>query len=529
MKREPFQKILTIPLLICILAILGACRTQPEPSTTLYYGLTLAPSGIDPHLNASNELGIPLRSVYDTLIYLDQETGEFIPGLAESWSISSDSLSYTFTLRQDVHFHDGERFDAQAVVSNFDYVLDPDNLSQKAAGMLGPIEDVLALDDFTIQVKLREPYAPLLDSLSQVYLGMASPAALDQWGPSEYQFHQVGTGPYRFVEYIPNDHLTLERNPDYRWGPSIYHNQAAEIDQIIFRFYEDPATRALALENGEVNIIGEVPQHDAERLVASNEFRLYPVNIPGQPLQFFFNTTRTPTDDVLVRRALIKAVDRQSIVETIFGAYSPVAIGPLSAITTGAYDLGESLTHDPDLAAAYMVQAGWVLDEESGLWTKDGAPLTLTLVAPPWGSNPEVAQLVSADWQEFGASVTVEIAPGFGPLKEVQTSGEYHAIGVNFFGTDPDQLRPFFSSDGLYNWANLDDAHIDRLLAAGAADTSDSRSQDYAELHLYLAEAAVLLPIRDYVNLVVTSADVVGLHYDAQGWNPILIDLSLDQ
>jgi peptide/nickel transport system substrate-binding protein len=264
-------------------------------------------------------------------------------------------------------------------------------------------------------------------------------------------------------------------------------------------------------------------------LAASGEFQLYPVTIPGQPLQYFLNTTNAPTDDVVVRRALIHAIDRQSIVETVFGSYSPIALGPLSMNTANASDLGQSLAYDPELSAELLREAGWSMDQDSNLWQRGGQDLQLTLVAPTWGSNPEVAQLISANWQQLGAQVEVEIAPGFGPLREAQTAGAYNAIGINFFGTDPDMLRAFFSSQGLYNWANLDDAEIDRLLEAGAMDTSPSRDTAYAEFYRLLAESAVLLPIRDYVNLVVADSDIQGLRYDAQGWNPILIDLSLAQ
>ena len=187
----------------------GACAPAGAGPTTLRYGLTLAPTGIDPHINASAELGIPLTSVYDTLVYLDPVSGAFVPGLAERWTISDDGLVYTFTLRTDVRFHDGTSFDAEAVRANVEYVLNPEHHSQKAAAMLGPLDRVQVIDAHTVALHLHEPFAPLLDSLSQVYLGMASPQALATWGPSEYQFHQVGTGPYRFVEYIANDHLTI--------------------------------------------------------------------------------------------------------------------------------------------------------------------------------------------------------------------------------------------------------------------------------------------------------------------------------
>ncbi len=181
------NKTLLLFLVLSISSLASACQTSSDTMPTLNYGLTLAPSGIDPHLNASAELGIPLNSVYDTLVFLDPESSEFVPGLAERWEISSDGLRYTFYLREDVRFHDGTPFNAQAVQDNLDYTLNPDNHSQKAATMLGPLNQMEILDEHTIAFVLDEPFAPLLDSLSQVYLGMASPTALKQWGASEYQ------------------------------------------------------------------------------------------------------------------------------------------------------------------------------------------------------------------------------------------------------------------------------------------------------------------------------------------------------
>jgi peptide/nickel transport system substrate-binding protein len=186
-------------------------ETGPTTGGKIVYGLTLSPSGIDPHVDASSELGIPLTSVYDTLVYQDLD-GAFVPGLAERWEISGDGLVYTFYLRRDVTFHDGTVFDAEAVQFNLDRIADPATRSRKAQGMLGPYDRTEIVDEYTVKVHFQEPYAPFLDSASQVYLGMASPAAVEKWG-AEYQLHQVGTGPFIFVEYVPNDHLTLVRTP----------------------------------------------------------------------------------------------------------------------------------------------------------------------------------------------------------------------------------------------------------------------------------------------------------------------------
>lgn len=514
---------------LALLLALAACGSRAPGELTLHYGLTLAPTGIDPHLNASVELGIPLSSVYDTLVVRDPDSGQFLPGLASGWSISPDGLNYRFMLRNDVVFHDGQPFDAAAVSANIQYVRNPDHHSQKAAGMLGPLDQVEVVDPQTVVLHLREPYAPLLDSLSQVYLGMASPAALQQWGPGDYQFHQVGSGPYRFVEYLPNDHLTLERNPSYSWAPDIHQRSQASIGRIEFKFFEDEATRALALESGRVDIIGELPATEAARLASSDEFELMPVSIPGQPLQYLFNTQLPPTDDQLVRQALVLAVDRRQIVQTVFGRYSPVATGPLAASTFGyapETSLGE---YDPAQAVELLIADGWSRAHIEDRWIKQGQPLLLKLVVPNWGSNPEVGQLVANAWEQLGAEVELQVMLGFGPLTQAQAEGDYHAIGFNNFGSDPDLLRPFFYSGGFFNWGGTHDPELDRLLeqAAAAYNSDEVRSQLVERVQQQINDQFLVLPIRDYVNLVGINRRVEGLRFSAQGWFPLLIDLSL--
>ncbi len=515
------------PLLAgCLGLLAAACARLPDGSSTVGYGLTLSPTGIDPHLNASAELGIPLSSVYDTLVVQDPATGEVLPGLAERWEVSPDGRSYTFTLREGVRFHDGTTFESSDVVANLDYVMNPDHHSQKAVFMLGPYLGAETPDVHTVILHLAEPYPPLLDSLSQVYLGIASPEALARWGPAEYQFHQVGTGPYRFVEYVPNDHLTLEKNPDYAWAPAIYRNQEPYFDQIVFRFYEETATRALALENGEVDILGEIPQYDAARLDGEAGFTLHPLSIPGQPMQFLFNTTRPPTDDAEVRRALIEAVDRPAIVATVFGEYSPVAEGPLSHGMWAFSGEAPFPAYDPAAAAARLDRAGWVAGSD-GRRARDGEPLALRIVTPNWGSHPEVAQLLEAAWEALGAEVEVEAAPGFGLLKEARDAGDYSLIGINFFGTDPDVLRPMFTTGGLYNWMNVADPVLDEVLtrAATSAISQDERRELYAEASRAIRDQSLILPVRDYVDLVVANDRLTGLAFTYQGWFPLLLDL----
>jgi peptide/nickel transport system substrate-binding protein len=510
----------------CLLLACFACSSAGAESRELHYGLTLPPTGIDPHVNASSELGIPLSSVYDTLVFRDPDGG-FVPGLAERWDISSDGLAYTFHLRRGVRFHDGTAFDARAVEANLRRILELQTKSQKAWYLINKVATVTVLDEYTVRLDLSEPFAPLLDSLSQVYLGMASPAALEKWG-ADYQFHQVGTGPFRFVEYTAEDHLTLERNPEYAWAPSIYRNKTAQLERIVFRFYSDPATRAPALLSGEADVMGEVLPRDAADLEKSGRFAVYPVDVPGQPLQFFFNLNRAPTDDPLVRRALLAAADRRSLVQTVFGSYSPVARGPLTAATWGSAAVVPEDAFDRNAAEDLLLRAGWEDADGDGVREKDGRPLRLKVVFPYWNMTPQAAEVLEMQWQDIGADVELIQVASFSALKDAQAGGEYHLISWNQAGTDPDLLRPFYRSDGAYNWSGVQNPELDLWLDEAVRAGSDSeRLELYGRIQETIALEYAVLPIRDHVNVNVAGNRVKGLSFSPQGWFPILIDVTV--
>jgi peptide/nickel transport system substrate-binding protein len=516
----------------------AAVVDTPEPTATvpqggkLIYGLTLAPSGIDPHIDASSELGIPLTSVYDTLVYQALD-GSFVPGLSKRWDVSEDGKVYTFYLRDDVTFHDGTPFDALAVQFNLDRIASPETTSRKARGMLGPYDHTEVVDSYTVRIHFTQPYAPLLDSLSQVYLGMASPTAVQQWG-TEYQLHQVGTGPFLFKEYVPNNHLTLARNPDYDWAPEIYnHNGPPYLDEVEFRFYVDPAVRALALESGEADVMGEIPPQDAVRLESSAGFAILQVAIPGQPLQFFLNTEKPPTDDVRVRQALLLATDREAIASAIFRDYSPVAYGPLSAVTMGYLpEVQEMYAYDPDQAKAMLDEAGWVDSDRDGIRDQNGQPLTLQAYLMSWGYLPEVGQMLQAQFQAVGIDLQTQLV-AFPAAVEAAAQGAHHLAPMTFSSSDPSVLGTTYLSsnaDGGFNWSKVRDAELDRLLNEGISQLEPTtRASLYAQAQARIMDLALVLPIRDYANLNGTRASVKGLRYDRRGWFPWLYDVYLKE
>jgi len=516
-------------LLLTLLSMLLISCSTSSSDTRIVYGLTLAPTGIDPHINVSSELGIPLISVYDTLIYQEPESGKFVPGLAQRWEVSEDGLVYTFYLRQDVIFHDGTSFDAEAVQFNLERITSPDLSSQKARFMLGPYERTVVVDEYTVQIHLSEPFSPLLDALSQVYLGMASPTAVKKWG-DEYQLHQIGTGPYIFAKYAPKDHLLLQRNPDYAWGPSLYQHETAQVEEIEFRFFTSPSTRSPALETKEAQVMGEIPPNDVARLKNNDEFRIEPVPIPGISLMFFMNSSRPPLDDVRVRQALIHGANRQEIISTVFEDTSPVAYGPLTAVTFGYESkVQEYYPHNPDQAATLLDEAGWSDSDGDGIRDHDGEPLTVDLYVMSWGYLSQVSQLLETQWENLGIKVESQKVSYPEALK-IAGEGQHHLMPFSISGTDPDVLRDFFHSEAGFNWSKVKDDKLDTWLdEATHTSNRDERAAIYSKIQLRVMDQALAVPVRDYVNLNGVSNQVQGLRYDAQGWFPWLIDVTLEQ
>ena len=506
----------------------------PEPrGGEITYGLTLVVSGIDPHAGSSSELGIFLTSVYDPLVWQDQE-GNFYPGLAEDWDLTDDGLVYTFYLRDDVTFHDGEPFNAEAVKANFDRIVNPDLGSRKAVYMMGPYDRTEVVDDYTVEVHFTEPYAPFLDSASQVYLAMASPKALEEWGLDQYADHQVGTGPFMISEYVAKDHIVLVKNPDYNWAPEfMMHQGPAYLDQITFRFYPDPATRVPALESGEVQIMGEVPPIEANRLMTDPRFAIYPTNVPGQSLQLWMNTEKVPTDDLLVRQALLYGCDREAIVNGVFRGFSPVAYGPLGRSTPFYSPAVEGMySYDLGQAQSLLEEAGWVDTDGDGIRDKDGQDLTLNMVLMGWGSMPEVGTAMQGLYRQLGVQVDAEILT-YPAALEAAANSEHNMIPNAISSSDPDILANYFHSENIeggFSWSRYVDPELDSLLEEGARTMDPAeRAELYAQAQEIIMEQALIIPIRDYVNLNGARSSVKGLRYSLQGWFPWLYDVYVEE
>jgi peptide/nickel transport system substrate-binding protein len=224
----------------------------------------------------------------------------------------------------------------------------------------------------------------------------------------------------------------------------------------------------------------------------------------------------------------VLSVDRAGLVKAIFGEYSPVATGPLAGATTGYSAEAAAPAYDSQQAAKVLAEAGWQDTNGDKILDKDGTDLSVDFVFSPLGLMPQAAQVVQANWEALGVKVNSQQVANFLALKDAQASGEYNAIALNFFGSDPDLLRAWFASTGFSNWSKVNDAELDTLLTNGFLTTDPAkRASIYAEVQKRINTQALIIPLRDYVNLNLASAKVTGLRYNAQGWFPWLVDVEL--
>jgi peptide/nickel transport system substrate-binding protein len=421
-----------------------------------------------------------------------------------------------------VQFHDGTPFNAEAVKYNLDRIVDPATASELAINLLGSYSATEIIDDSTVVVQMESPFAPLIDGMAAGNLCMVSPTAAAKWGVEDFQDHFVGTGPFILKEWVRQDHISLERNPDYWGGAEFFgHSGPAYLDSIVFRFVPEAVVRSGALETGEIPMVQEISAIDVERLKAAPNMEIVLLPSSGTGVMLMFNVSKAPTDDIRVRQAIEYAVDQKALTDILYPGVAPPSYGVLSTVSVCYWPGAEGMyPYDPAKAELLLEEAGWVDTDGDGIRDKDGDRLHLDF--PTHGGYPvyrDPAPIVQAQLKEVGIDVEITnlAAPAW---LEAGRTGNLNIGIIDMAGSDPDDnLRTAFHSENsggfAWNWHN--NSELDSLIEQGQVTADpEERCSVYDQVQKIIMEDAMIKPLHMVVASWGVREEVKGVRFDAQ-------------
>ncbi len=469
---------------------------EPQTWTTLY-----PPSaGFYPNGGIVNNLT-------DRLLHQNPETLELEPWIAtELPEVNEDATEYTFTLREGVTYSDGTPLDAENVVKNLDlFGIGDAERALTVSEAINNYDHGEVLDPLTVRFHFSAPAPGFAQAVSTINSGLLASATLDrdgqQFGPGNAT-EIIGSGPFVIAEEQIGTQISLTAREDYAWAPaSLQHTGRAHLDRIDILVAAEDSVRVGTVTSGQAHLARQIEAPDEPRFAAEGlALHAAATNGVNNGLNFRF---RDPAlEDPRLRRALIAAIDRQAIVDTLFTENYPLATGALAATALGHADTSEHYVHDPELAVSLLDEAGWTAGAD-GLRAKDGQPLTLTFnEALPQPRSREVVTLIQEQLATLG--IDVRLNPGDQAAQDAAraepgTIQVYHSMVGR---ADFDVLKSQYASDNRNVLLNLEpdesvgDPELDELLAAVASTPGDEgRADASAAAQAHLAEQAYILPL----------------------------------
>lgn len=325
-----------------------------KPKDSLTIALSAGVNTLDVHATNSGPDQAIIRQMTETLLQRDPKTMEYKPGLAESWK-QLDDLTLQFKLRQGVTFHNGEPFNAEAVKFSIERIFDP-SIKSAHASVLKPIDRVEVVDEYTVNIKTKEPFPLLLTRNTMAFTGslvMVPPKYVQEKGNAYYAEHPVGTGPYKFKEWAKGEKVVLEANPDY-WG------NKPQIKEVTFRFIPEASTRVSALLAGDVDFIERLPADLMKRVENSPDSKVVKSESGGYAIMMQLNPDAHPAlKDKKVRQALNYAVDINTILNSILGGNTQIMPVPADPNAFGYNPNLKMYPYDPEKAKQLLAEAGY--------------------------------------------------------------------------------------------------------------------------------------------------------------------------
>lgn len=465
---------------------------------------------LNPHLYSPNQM-FAQAMVYEPLVKY-QADGTVAPWLAASWEVSDDGRVYTFALRPDVKFSNGDPFNAEAVVANVNAVL-ANRAQHDWLELANQIVSAEVVDNLHVRLTLKDPYYPLLQELSLARpFRFVAPSQFENGGTKDGIAAPIGTGPWRLVETRLGEKDVFARNENY-WG------EKPAYDEIEVKVIPDPNTRAIAFETGEIDLIygvgGQISPDMFQRFKATGTLTAELSN-PMETNALALNTNHGPTKDLAVRQAINHAVDKDTLIATVLYGTEKRA-DTLFAPNVPYANIGlKPYAYDPALAADLLDKAGWKLEPGATTRSRDGERLSIDLCYVGTDAvSKSMAEIVQADLAKVGIEVTL-IGEEESSIYARQNDGRFGMIFNRTWGA-PYDPHAFVSSMRVPSHADYqaqlglpDKAEIDALIGKVLVSTDETQRQDmYRQIMTRLHDEAVYLPLT-YVTAIAVARPELG-------------------
>lgn len=509
-----------LKLLVLVLAIsvfLVGCSGSEEAGNTnnesdskkdtLVFGRGGDSTSLDPITTTEGESFKVTKNIFETLIeYGDQDT-TLQPGLAEKWEVSDDGLTYTLYLQKGVKFHDGTDFNAEAVVFNFERWMNGNEeqfpyYGSMFGGYKGDeghvIKEVKAIDEHTVQFTLKRPQSPFLKNLAMSPFAIASPAAIEKYG-DKFRENPVGTGPFKFVEWKPNDRIVLEKNEEYRI------EGYPKLNRVIFRVIPENSARLNALMNGEIDLMDGLNPSDEAKVTSNENSQIF--QRPSMNVGYLgLTVNREPLNNKLVRQALNHAVDKEAIIEAFYGGQAEAAKNPMPPSIEGYNDEIEPYPYDLEKAKQLLAEAGY----------PDGFKMELWAMPVPRPYMPEamkVAEVIQESFRKIGVEAEIKTVDWATYLENAR-KGEFDAFLLGWTGDNGDAdnfLYALLDKDSIgsnnYSQYSSDELH-DVLIKAQTETDPAKRNELYKQAQEIIHEDAPWVPLVHSIPLLAGSKDI---------------------
>ncbi len=386
--------------------------------------------GIDPHGASAGVDRSVYTSIYNALVTVDPKLN-IVPDLAESWT-NPDDVTYLFKLRPNVKFHDGTPCDAAAVKWNFDWMLDPANASARRAE-LADVKEISVVDPLTVRITTKTAFAPFLAIIADRAGYIVSPEARKKFG-KDYTRNPVGTGPFRFVEWVKDDHVTFKRSPDY------FEPDLPLLDEIVYRPVPDASVRVTGLKAGDTDFLYRVDAKDIADVKAQPGLQ----NLEGPGVGYtglWLQTATGPLASRDLREAIAWAIDRDAILKAAYFNVGQIAQGPVPPSLFAFDPSFKPFTRDLAKAKAALAKGG----QPNGF--------KMVLKTPNESVATKVSQLAQAQLKEAGIDVEIQTLE-FGALLKAGEQGAFDAMTLGWSGRiDPDgNIQPIFHTKGTFDY-----------------------------------------------------------------------------